>query len=44
MVALVATMRKFVIRLNSLVRDLRQKNPAIAFAFAGLSKQPLRVT
>ncbi|MFO0202999.1 MAG: IS110 family transposase [Alphaproteobacteria bacterium] len=34
MVALVATMRKFVIRLNSLVRDLRQKNPAIAFAFA----------
>lgn len=34
MVALVATMRKFVIRLNSLVRDLRQKNPAIDFAFA----------
>jgi transposase len=34
MVALIATMRKFVIRLNSLVRDLRQKNPAVAFAFA----------
>ena len=34
MVALIATMRKFVIRLNSLVRDLRQRNPAIAFAFA----------
>lgn len=34
MVALFATMRKFVIRLNSLIRDLRQKNPEIAYAFA----------
>lgn len=34
MIALVATMRKFIIRLNSLVRTLRTQNPAIAFAFS----------
>lgn len=34
MVALIATMRKFIIRLNSLVRTLIQDNPAIAFAFS----------
>jgi transposase len=32
MVALIATMRKFIIRLNSLVRKLREDNQAIAFA------------
>lgn len=34
MVALIATMRKFIIRLNSLVRELRRKNQEIAFAFS----------
>lgn len=34
MIALVATMRKFIIRLNSIVRTLREQNPAIAFAFS----------
>lgn len=34
MVALIATMRKFIIRLNSLVRKLRKENNAIAFAFS----------
>jgi transposase len=34
MVALIATMRKFIIRLNTLVRNARKKNPAIAFAYA----------
>lgn len=34
MVALVATMRKFIIRLNSLVRKLREENPSMAFAFS----------
>ena len=32
MVALIATMRKFIIRLNSLVRKLKDQNPAMAFA------------
>jgi transposase len=34
MIALIATMRKFIIRLNSLVRAVRLENPAIAFAFS----------
>lgn len=34
MLALIATMRKFIVRLNSLIRKLRQNNSAIAFAFA----------
>lgn len=34
MVALVATMRKFIVRLNSLVRSLRLENQAIALATA----------
>jgi transposase len=34
MVALVATMRRFIVRLNSIVKAVRRENPAIAFAFA----------
>jgi transposase len=34
MIALVATMRKFIIRLNSIVRALRADNPTMAFAFS----------